>query len=220
MSQRYGFRRARTKLGYRKIQADIYMPSASEASIPVALYNYVGVEKADGSGGGEFGLTIQPASSGGRFVILVYRSIVGLTPPWDFVRDQNGNPIELPAGRTYRLLVATDDNLYKAWLYDETGNQIIYREWRTAVSANGSNQHARRVTSLFTESGTRAYANNNRWREVLVGTPISFHRMTSTDLEGGSPVSQTEPPGNEDIWINVNVIDPYFNEDISINIPA
>lgn len=220
MARQYGFRRARTKLNYRKIQADIYMPSANEASIPVALYNYVGVEKADGSGGGEFGLTIQPVNSGGRFVVLVYRSIVGLTPKWDFIRDQNGNLIELPAGSTYRLLVATDDNLYKAWLYDATGTQIIYREWRTAVSVDGSNQQARRVTSLFTDSGTRGYANNNRWREVLVGDTESFHYMKPTDLEGGVPVNQTDPPGNEDSWIHADPINEFYNEDISIDIPA
>ncbi len=213
----HAFRRARTKPGYRKIEADVYMPQAAEAMVPVSLYGYVGVEKADGSGGGEFGLVIAPGDSGGRHVVLVYRSIWGLTPRWDYVRDETGRKVELPAGRTYRLVAAADDGLYKAWVYDAAGSQLVYREWATAVSGSGAGQHVRRVASLFTNPGARAYGTVH-WRNVTVGTASEVHRMGPADLEGGAPENRTDPPGYEGDWIRVRVTNAYSDEDLTFAI--
>jgi len=41
----HAFRRVRTKTGYSRIEADVYMPSAEEAKVPVSegrIYGYVG----------------------------------------------------------------------------------------------------------------------------------------------------------------------------------
>jgi hypothetical protein len=215
----YAFRRAKTRPGYRKIEAEVYMPAAHEAFVPnapkCAIYAYVAVERP--GGGGEFGLTIQPVSSGGRWVVLVYRSIPGLSPSWAFITGDDGRLIELPAGRTYRLVAAADDGMYRTWVYDAAGNRLVYREWRTGVSKIGPDQHVRRVASLFTAPGVRAYG-TVRWRNVTVGTPSETRPMGPADLEGGAPENRTGPPGYEDDWIRVTTYRAYSDEDVTMDI--
>lgn len=216
----HAFRRAKTRNGYRKIEAEVYMPRAAEAYVPnlhnCALYGYVAVER-EGVGGGEFGLVIAPHDSGGRHVVLVYRSIWGLNPRWDYVRDETGRKIELPAGRTYRLVAAADDGRYKTWVYDASGAQLVYREWQTAVVGSGEGQHVRRVASIFTPPGIRAYG-TVRWRNVVVGTASEMHPMGPADLLGGAPENRTEPPGYENDWIRVATYRAWSDEDVTLDI--
>lgn len=208
----HAFRRVRTRTGYSRIEAEVYMPSAEEARVPVSMYGYVGVEKADGSGGGEFGLVIAPKDSGGRHVVMAYRSIWGAGPRWDYVRDQSGVKLEFPAGQWYRLAVWAGDGVYMAWIRDAEGGILVYREWATAVTADGANQHVRRVASLFTRPGERAYG-VVRWRNVAVGGP-GMHPLGPGDL--GDVTEATDPPGRK--WVSARAATPYSEEEVRFDI--
>lgn len=220
----HAFRRAKTRDGYRKIEAEAYMPGRGEAFVPnlpkCALYGYVAVER-EKIGGGEFGLVIAPRDSGGRWVVLVYRSLVrpGGGIDWQYVRHEDGRPVELPAGKAYRLVAAADDGRYKTWVYDAAGAQLVYREWQTAVVGSGQGQHVRRVASIFAPPGVRAYG-TIRWRNVLVGTASETHHMGPADLLGGAPENRTCPPGHESEWVRATVIRAYSDEDIGFDVRA
>ncbi len=211
----HAFRRVRTGTGYSRVEAEVYMPSAGEARVPVSMYGYVGVEKADGSGGGEFGLVIAPKDSGGRHVVMAYRSIWGANPRWDYVRDQSGVKLEFPAGRYYRLVAEAGDGVYRAWVYDRKGNELVYRKWATAVTADGTGQHVRRVASLFTLPGERAYG-VVRWVNVAVGRPGDMHPLSPDDL--GDVTEATEPPGRK--WVYARTVNPYSEEEVGFDIVA
>jgi len=225
MAQVYAFRRARTKPGYRKIQADITLPSLADLNLDSTAdtaYDYVAVERYDSAGatlgGGEFGL----GCGGGRIVWRVYYSIKELG--WQWQKDSNGSYIEYQPGTTLRLLVATYDGYMKAWIKTTADTTLYEFTYNTSVRNDGTGQKARRVSTVLTQDTSKpAKAANNRWRNVLVGTPTDFHSFVTSDLDpndppGAAPHNETLPTGNESTWITVNTLNSWYNEDVTINI--
>jgi len=146
-------------------------------------------------------------------VVLAYRSIWGTVPMWDYIRDQGGVKLEFPPGQYYRLAAEAGDGVYRAWMRDLEDNVLVYREWATAVTADGENQHVRRVASLFTSPGERA-CGVVKWRNVAVGGVGGMHPLGSDDL--GDVTEATSPPGMR--WVSARVVVPYSEEEVEFDI--
>ena len=203
-------RRLETNPGYRKARQIIRLPYKKDLYIPDGFnsaWNYCGCRNNLGVDC-EFGVGFEPYCD--KWILYAATPEFG----WHYV--ENGTITFYP-GEIITLILEVLDNKIRCTVYDGD-NQL---RWDEILPARGlrsdcsNGEKVRIMSTLVLNQGKNAYSRNNRRFSAIVSTPFTEHQF---DGKKGIVGRETKDNDKVNKWIKIDTFNPYYNENISLEI--